>query len=86
MKWRAVIAADGYVLVNIVNADTSKEVLDKPVRLHLTQLLTGKERELYALGIHNYGERQTISAIATTKDRNGNIYSQGPVQPETPSG
>ena len=81
MKWRAVFSADGFVLVYIVNADTKKEVFDKPFKLHLSQLLTYKERELYAFGIYDFGERPTISATAKTVDRNGNIISVQPMQP-----
>ena len=73
VKWRASIFADGYVLV-MLHGD-GKPLLEKPTKLHLSQLLTHSERTLFAFGTIDYGKRSTIIARTKVVDRNGNVLS-----------
>ena len=75
IKWRATIFASGYVLIDIVD-EAEESLLSEPAKLHLTRMLSANERELFAFGTIDYGERPTLIARIKTYDRDGNIYSE----------
>ena len=75
IKWRATIFAAGYVLIDILD-EAGESLLSEPAKLHLTQILSASERELFAFGTIDYGERPTLIARLVTYDRNGNRYSE----------
>ena len=77
IKWRATIFASGYVLVDILKIEEEGESwISEPIKLHLTQMLTASERELFSFGTIDYGERPTLISIVQTVDRDGNLLSQ----------
>ena len=73
IKWRATIFASGYVLIDVLD-EAGESLLSEPVKLHITQMLSASERELFAFGIIDYGERPTLIARIVTYDRDGNTY------------
>ena len=72
VKWRATVFADGYVLLSFGN------ILEK--KLHLSQVLTNGQRELFAFGTLNYGKRKTVVGRTKMVDRNGKIIRKKPVK------
>ena len=65
VKWRATVFADGYIFLSFGN------VLEK--KLHLSQVLTNAQRELFAFGTLNYGKRKRVVGRTQLVDRKGNI-------------
>ena len=67
IKWRAKFLADGDVLIRY--GGTFHKIVD------LSQVLTYDQRELFAVGTIDYGERPTIIARTRALDKDGNIIS-----------
>ena len=67
VKWRATFLADGNVLIRY--GGTFDKIVD------LSRVLTYDQRELFALGTIDYGERPTLIARARALDKDGNIVS-----------
>ena len=67
VKWRARFHADGEVLIRY--GGTFEKIVD------LSRVLTYDQRELYAFGTIDYGERPTVIARTQTLDRDGNIIA-----------
>ena len=67
VKWRARFHADGEVLIRY--GGTFEKMVD------LSRVLTYDQRELYAFGTIDYGERPTMIARTKTVDRDGNIIA-----------
>lgn len=65
VKWRSVFAAEGYVLVDFGS------ILQK--KFHLSQVMTYEQRQLYAFGTIDYGERPTLIARINVMDEDGNV-------------
>ena len=70
VKWRATVFADGYIFLSFGN------VLEK--KLHLSQVLTNAQRELFAFGTLNYGKRNTVVGRTQKVDQNGKIIRKKP--------
>ena len=75
VKWRASIFADGYVLVKLHHPVTGASVIEKPTKLHLSEILSHSERTLFAFGTINYGKRSTLIARTKVVDRSGRVLS-----------
>ena len=76
IKWRTTIFTSGYVLVDILKIEEEGESwISEPKKLHLTQMLTASERELFSFGTIDYGKRPTLISIIKTVDRDGNLLS-----------
>ena len=67
VKWRARFHADGEALIRY--GGTFEKIVD------LSRVLTYDQRELYAFGTIDYGERPTVIARTKTVDRDGNIIA-----------
>ena len=67
VKWRATFLADGNVLIRY--GGTFDKIVD------LSRVLTYDQREIFALGTIDYGERPTIIARTRALDKDGNIIS-----------
>ena len=69
VKWRANIFAYGYV--RLTNAFDRNNV--KYSEQNIVGLLTYDEREFFAFGTLDYGQRKQMIARSETRDRNGNL-------------
>ena len=67
VKWRAKFLADGEVLIRY--GDMFDKIVD------LSRVLTYDQREMFALGTIDYGERPTIIARTRALDKDGNVIS-----------
>ena len=66
----------GYVLVDILKTEEGESWISEPIKLHLTQMLTASERELFSFGTIYYSERSMLISIIQTVDQDGNLLSQ----------